>query len=485
LKILGGKREGETLDLEAGTYQVGTGRAADIQLRDKGVGFKHAEITVRNGQLFVKDFKSRGGTFVDGARVEANVEIELIPGVALRIGTTELQITAEVEAEVDAPAKEAVAEPEPQAEVAPEPEAVAEAEAVAEPEPEPQPEVEREAPVVAEPEPQPEVEREAPVVAEPEPEPEPQPEVEREAPVVAEPEEPEPEVVAELEPEPLSNDVNLLQQQIQDLRRSVASKSQEIDALTTALDGQPSGDDAMDPMLGGALGGYGAAIDDGYRDKILDLQAQLQIEAAKVFEREETIRAIESRLKDAELGRDQELESLKANAASTNQSLARAYTEIATLKNDLAKSQDLEELEEANALLLDENETLKEELEGVRFKVEEEQSARGSLVRGRVTDLRAETQRMEESNTQMRTLVEAYEEKIDELDEHLEELEGENEALQTLVADLRADLAKAKKERETMVKTLRKKLKATEKRLDEARAKRARSQAEPEHRQAV
>ena len=97
--------------------------------------------------------------------------------------------------------------------------------------------------------------------------------------------------------------------------------------------------------------------------------------------------------------------------------------------------------------------------------------------------MRNETQRMEESNAEMRTLVEAYEEKIDELDERVEELEGETEALSTLVGDLRMDLAKVKKERETMVKTLRKKLKASETRVEEARAASAR--ANSEHKQAV
>jgi hypothetical protein len=456
------------VELPIGSYQVGTGRAADIQLRDKGVGFKHAQLDVRQGGVWVKDHKSRGGTFVGGDKIEANVEVQLTDGVAFRIGTTELSIegagagTAEVigtpvdEPSVDVPEK---AEPEP---------------VIADPEPEP---------VIADPEPE-------PVVADPEPEPvvadpEPEPVVADPEPVAAAPTEPGPE------DEPLSSDVNLLQQQVLDLRRKLGAKTQEADALTQALEGAGGtggggGMDAMGAMggaMGGALGGYGDTIDDEYKNQILDLQATVQVESAKVFEREESIRALEGRIGTVKGKHQDEVKRLTAAGASTDHGLQRAYTELEQLKDQLAKSKDLDELEEANANLLDDNETLRDELDGANFKAEEEHSARASIVRDRVTELRNETQRMEDSNAEMRTLVEAYEEKIDELDERVEELEGENEALETLVGDLRMDLAKVKKERETMVKTLRKKLKASEARVEEVRAAKARASAE--HKQAV
>ena len=72
LNIMSGKRLGDVLVLDPGTYQVGTKKSADIQLRDKGVGFKHAQLIVEDGHLYVEDLKSRGGTFLNGVQLEAN-----------------------------------------------------------------------------------------------------------------------------------------------------------------------------------------------------------------------------------------------------------------------------------------------------------------------------------------------------------------------------------------------------------------------------
>ncbi|RMG06302.1 MAG: FHA domain-containing protein, partial [Planctomycetota bacterium] len=92
LNILGGRREGQSLELDDGTYQVGTGRAADIQLRDKGVGFKHAALRVDGSTVTVVDFKSRGGTFVNEERIPPNTEVRLTHGDSLRVGTTPLEV---------------------------------------------------------------------------------------------------------------------------------------------------------------------------------------------------------------------------------------------------------------------------------------------------------------------------------------------------------------------------------------------------------
>jgi pSer/pThr/pTyr-binding forkhead associated (FHA) protein len=486
LTILGGKRTGEVLDLEPGTYQVGTGRAADIQLRDKGVGFKHAELTVGgDGQVFILDHKSRGGTFVNDEKVEPGKKVLLPGGDPFRIGTTELRLEATAAAE----AKPAPAEPVPaeaKSEAAePESEFVDEAPAAAE-EPEPVEEVEEapaaveEAPAAVEEAPAAEVVEEAPPVDDA---PDPMGAMDMAPPAYGddipsaapEPTPADPQLEAAL----ASDDTNLLKQQLSRIASKLASKTQEAAALTKALEMQAE----ADPSSSGAVASYGASIDEEYKTQILDLQAALQEESAKVFQREEEVRVLTGRINDLSGKHKGELKRGEEHTQSLEDSLEKAYVEIADLRKTLEKETNLETLEEVNANLLDENETLKEELDALKYQIEEEQSKRGALVRNRVSELRQETARIEDSNAEMRTLVEAYEEKIDELDERLEELEGENEALQSLVEDLRLDLAKTKKERETMVKTLRKKLKAMELRLEETRSAQARSSSE--QRQAV
>jgi chromosome segregation ATPase len=133
--------------------------------------------------------------------------------------------------------------------------------------------------------------------------------------------------------------------------------------------------------------------------------------------------------------------------------------------------------EQVNSELLLETEELKEKLAALQYQLEQEQAGRGSLVRERTTGLQKDAERLEQSNAEMRTLAEAYEEKIDELDERVEELEGENEALENLLNETRAELGKVKNERETTVKTLRQKLKRLEDKAEELQGDRARAQA--------
>jgi pSer/pThr/pTyr-binding forkhead associated (FHA) protein len=67
------------------------GRAAEcaIQLFDDRVSRQHAKIWERGGVAFIRDLKSRRGTFVDGERVE---RCTLLTGKLLRIGDITFQV---------------------------------------------------------------------------------------------------------------------------------------------------------------------------------------------------------------------------------------------------------------------------------------------------------------------------------------------------------------------------------------------------------
>jgi DNA-binding NtrC family response regulator len=55
---------------EGETIVVGTGREADVRVFDGAVSARHCELSVREGQLTVRDLSSKNGVFVGGARVE-------------------------------------------------------------------------------------------------------------------------------------------------------------------------------------------------------------------------------------------------------------------------------------------------------------------------------------------------------------------------------------------------------------------------------
>lgn len=437
LNILSGKREGQVVELEPGSsYQVGTGRAADIQLRDKGVGFKHATLSIEDGKVFVEDLKSRGGTFVNGEKLEAHERVEVRATDGFQIGTVELKLEGLA---ASAPAPET--EPEP---VAAEPE-----------------------PVAAEPEPEPE-----PVAAEPEPEPEPTKlSVEIDEAAVASAMTPTSE---------LSSDLDVLKDQCRQLQKALAEKTQEAKAYEEAFESQGAGGGAVEAYDDG-LGGYSSEVQTNLEATILELRHQADELSSHVEEKNEVIRQLE---KENQLLRDQNKEALAdvdRQRRAAEDGMVRSMEKVEAQRDVVTDAQaEVEQFQQVNTELLLETEELKERLEAMAYQLDQEHARRGQLVRERVVELRKEAERLEQSNAEMRTLVEAYEEKIDELDERVEELEGECEAHEQLVTDLRKDLSKAKQDRDTMVKTLRKKLKGLEQKLERAQGESARARAAAE-----
>ncbi|MCO5169892.1 MAG: FHA domain-containing protein [Planctomycetes bacterium] len=405
LTILSGKRSGEVLELAPGEHQIGTGRAAEIQLRDKDVGFKHARLIIEDGAVFLEDLKSKGGTYLNGEKVEERVPLK--DQDELRLGTAELRI-----------------------ELAGAPVAAA--------------------PVAA-----------APVAVAPV------------APVEDDEASPPPATAAAPPPrvdEAVPDDPDQLKELVRDLRRRLAQKTQEAQALTEAL--EASAGAASD------AGGYAPSVAEDLEARNLELQQIADEKAALVLERDEELAAqrreiaqLEQRVAEARSAAEKQKDSMAGEVLRSHEKLEEWRDEVKTAKDEVAR------FEEVNSELLLENEELKERLAALQFQVEQQAADRGSLVRERVKELQAEAERLEQSNAELRTLVEAYEEKIDELDERVEELEGENEALEKLIVEVREELARTKTERETMVKTLRQKLKRLEERAEELEGERARAQA--------
>lgn len=413
LTILSGKRSGEVLELPPGEHQIGTGRAAEIQLRDKDVGFKHARLIVEDGAVFLEDLKSKGGTYVNGEKVEDRIPLK--DQDALRVGTAELRFELSGGAVVAAPVAAAPA------------------------------------PVAA-----------APARLEDEPA---EADVDEPGPAAT----PAPSAPAPTVDEGTPDDPDLLKELVRDLRRKLAMKTQEAQALTEALESSAGVSD---------VGGYAASVADDLEARNLELQQIADEKAALVLERDEELAAqrreiaqLEQRVAEARSVAEKQKDSMAGEVLRSHEKLEEWRDEVKTAKDEVAR------FEEVNSELLLENEELKERLAALQFQVEQQAADRGSLVRERVKELQAEAERLEQSNAELRTLVEAYEEKIDELDERVEELEGESEALEKLIAEVRDELARTKTERDTMVKTLRQKLKRLEDRAEELEGDRARAQA--------
>jgi len=432
LRVLSGKSAGEAFELKAGSsYLLGTRKANDFRLRDKGVGFKHAKITVDEaGHVQVEDLGAKGGSAVGSEALSKNAPQVVEPGQALRFGSIDLVLEgaeSAVEPEPDQPASVGKEAAQPVADSTPEI---------------------------------------APGIAEPAPE------------ASSEPAEPLPSLTPK---DQLPDDVDLLKEQYRDLERRLIEKTQEARAYEEALESASAGGGALDDGLSDGLGGLSDSVSGDLESRVLELQLAADEQAAAVFEKDEELKLLNRELAVLRERHDESRDRTERERQSIAEDILRGHERLEERKSEAATARaEVAEFEEVNAELLLETEELREKLSAAEYLLEQERAERGQLVRQRLVDLRTEAERLEAANAELRTLVEAYEEKIDELDERVEEFEGESEAHDSLVVDLRQRLTKTEQERDVMVKTLRKKLQGQERKLERLQAENARARAASE-----
>lgn len=97
LRFERGRRRGEALVLTPGPLRIGTARTNEVQVREAGMGFRHAVIHVAaDGGVVVEDLGARDGTFVNGERVRGRRALAI--GERLRLGAEVELVLARAEA---------------------------------------------------------------------------------------------------------------------------------------------------------------------------------------------------------------------------------------------------------------------------------------------------------------------------------------------------------------------------------------------------
>jgi pSer/pThr/pTyr-binding forkhead associated (FHA) protein len=91
LQVLEGGDAGRRFDLSSGGVFIIGRRGCDIDLRDRKVSRKHAEIQIlARDQYFIIDHASRNGTWVNGVRLNRR---RLRHNDIIRVGDSPIQIT--------------------------------------------------------------------------------------------------------------------------------------------------------------------------------------------------------------------------------------------------------------------------------------------------------------------------------------------------------------------------------------------------------
>ena len=86
LYIVNGSDEGRSFDLKGDTIYIGRSPDNDVQIKDRFVSRKHLRIFRKGSKYFIKDLKSKNGTFINGKQIPSGVEFELKEGLTIAIG---------------------------------------------------------------------------------------------------------------------------------------------------------------------------------------------------------------------------------------------------------------------------------------------------------------------------------------------------------------------------------------------------------------
>jgi pSer/pThr/pTyr-binding forkhead associated (FHA) protein len=86
--FMNGPDKGRRYELEKDTIYVGRSPKNDVQVTDKSVSRVHLKIVRKGNKYFIRDLKSRNGTFIDGVRIGPDMDYEVQEGKPVAIGRT-------------------------------------------------------------------------------------------------------------------------------------------------------------------------------------------------------------------------------------------------------------------------------------------------------------------------------------------------------------------------------------------------------------
>jgi predicted component of type VI protein secretion system len=102
LVVASGVHEGKGIPITTPQFVIGRDEQCQLRPASPAISKRHCALMVRGGQVFVRDFGSTNGTFVNGQLVEG--EVELFDQDLLKVGPLEFRVGMEVSTVMSKPA---------------------------------------------------------------------------------------------------------------------------------------------------------------------------------------------------------------------------------------------------------------------------------------------------------------------------------------------------------------------------------------------
>lgn len=90
LQVIRGPSAGKEFKLPVDNFVIGRGDGCHLKPKSDMVSRKHCALAVRDSKLFLEDYGSKNGTYVNGERVEGTIELKM--GDELRVGPLDFLI---------------------------------------------------------------------------------------------------------------------------------------------------------------------------------------------------------------------------------------------------------------------------------------------------------------------------------------------------------------------------------------------------------
>jgi pSer/pThr/pTyr-binding forkhead associated (FHA) protein len=92
LYVLDGSDKGRSFDIKEDTIYIGRSPVNDIQMNDRTVSRRHLIVFRKENKYFIKDLKSKNGTFFNGERIRSGHKCEVEEGFPITIGKSVISL---------------------------------------------------------------------------------------------------------------------------------------------------------------------------------------------------------------------------------------------------------------------------------------------------------------------------------------------------------------------------------------------------------
>ena len=90
LKVVGGKNDGREIRIKVPEFVIGRGDDAHLKPTSDLVSRRHCSVKLEEGEVVIRDLKSRNGTFVNGVQLESPHKAK--SGDKLRVGRLQFEV---------------------------------------------------------------------------------------------------------------------------------------------------------------------------------------------------------------------------------------------------------------------------------------------------------------------------------------------------------------------------------------------------------